>query len=148
MLSEFTSCFYGVIMIIEYLVHLNNDSFIVSFDTQYVIKENAYIVFKKSKKIFETSQINRLCKFIEDAFNVEAFNDLLKKTHGIYELSSVLYIYSYFNEINSITACYNDTKTIYKKEYIDNIIEKLDIKVKNLYPKDINDETTWKKMEG
>ena len=135
-------------MIIEYLVHLNNDSFIVSFDTQYVIKENAYIVFKKSKKIFEISQINRLCKFIEDTFNVEAFNDLLKKTHDIYEFSSVLYIYSYFNEINSITACYNDTKTIYKKEYIDSIIEKLDIKVKNLYPKDINDETTWKKMEG
>lgn len=135
-------------MIDEYVIYLNKDKFIVSFDTPYVIKENAYIVFSKSKKIFEVSQIRRFCKFIEDTFNVEAFNELLKKTHDIYELSGILYIYSYFNEINSIAACYNDTKTIYKKEYIDSIIEKLDIKVKNLYPENINDETTWKKMEG
>lgn len=134
-------------MIDEYVIYLNKDKFIVSFDTQYVIKENAYIVFSKSKKTFEVSQIRRFCKFIEDTFNVEAFNELLKKTHDIYELSGILYIYSYFNEINSIVACYNDTKTIYKKEYIDSIIEKLDIKVKNLYPENINDETTWKKME-
>lgn len=134
-------------MIEEYVIYLNKDKFIVSFDTQYVIKENVYIVFSKSKKIFEVSQIRRLCKFIEDTFNVEAFNDLLKKTHDIYELSGILYIYSYFYEINSIAACYNDTKTIYKKEYIDSIIEKFDIKVKNLYPENINDETTWKKIE-
>lgn len=134
-------------MIEEYVIYLNKDKFIVSFDTQYVIKENVYIVFSKSKKIFEVSQIRRLCKFIEDTFNIGAFNDLLKKTHDIYELSGILYIYSYFNEINSIAACYNDTKTIYKKEYIDSIIEKLDIKVKNLYPENINDENTWKKIE-
>lgn len=134
-------------MIDEYVIYLNKDKFIISFDTQYVIKENAYIVFSKSKKIFEVSQIRRFCKFIEDTFNAEAFNDLLKKTHDIYELSGILYIYSYFNEINSIAACHNDTKTIYKKEYIDSIIEKLDIKVKNLYPENISDETTWKKME-
>ncbi len=79
-------------MIDEYVIYLNKDKFIVSFDTQYVIKENAYIVFSKSKKIFEVSQIRRLCKFIEDTFNVEAFNELLKKLM-IYMSFLVYYIF-------------------------------------------------------